>query len=700
MSGAGGDNKRELLARHGLEGYSALLETVDHYMYEDPALYRAILDDPPALQGQIKSWDLALTTGARSDYARGRGWNWWMAVRELVQNALDASEEAYGREGMNVDIFTDDIGLHVRNRGPRLPIVAWMFGGSTKQCWERGQFGEGLKMAAIYYAGIGRPLYIFNMNEVYKAIASPTSGVVYVLIGTAARAFEGTDAIVRDPDAIANVEMIRASIFTNIRSTALSEVVWNPPECPHPEPSFAIDVPDSLYVRDIYVNRISDITGRPERPSALGYNLWWVELDPNRTTVAAVRSQKWAQPLDWNVVLTWTPAVVRTLLNKLVKPVSPGTYRLSDEYYEGGIWLGGAPVTPEMIKAAGEWLRQHGIEAVTPPGPNVEGLRYLAHVRTLLLVPPGFLRLFPENMRLDHLYAERHVKNALEAPKMAIPESAMTLRQRGALNAVRGYYLFLASSAGAKAMPVPAVFLVMSGGLGRGTVGMCNNATHTVMIDVDVIESLPDLMGTAAHEFAHCMSATAHDVTSEFEANLTKVAGYTNEMYIYEGQNARLFLDASYKYGGGGRIVEYRRLSDWAYGVLDSIKPAMTGVLTAAGFLRDEQASVLNEFFGSFYLSLSGGLPSAAVMKIHYNPKWDSKPVITFFNTHIDPVVSLDIMPADWEPEAQAEAKHLMKNMGRSEYDLVVVLMYDPVRDEYRVMADTVDDYRRDVASG
>ena len=132
MSGAGGDSKRELLARHGLEGYSALLETVDHYMYEDPALYRAILDDPPALQGQIKSWDLALTTGARSDYARGRGWNWWMAVRELVQNALDASEEAYGREGMNVDIFTDDIGLHVRNRGPRLPIVAWMFGGSTK----------------------------------------------------------------------------------------------------------------------------------------------------------------------------------------------------------------------------------------------------------------------------------------------------------------------------------------------------------------------------------------------------------------------------------------------------------------------------------------------------------------------------------------------------------------------------------------
>ncbi|MFP3401871.1 MAG: hypothetical protein RXP91_06420 [Nitrososphaeria archaeon] len=699
MSGAGGDSKRELLARHGLERYSALLETMDHYMYEDPALYRAMLDDPPALQGQIKSWDLVLTTGARSDYARGRGWNWWMAVRELIQNALDASEETYGREGMHVDIFTDGIGLHIRNRGPRLPIVAWMFGGSTKQCWERGQFGEGLKMAAIYYAGIGRPLYIFNTSDVYKAIASPTSGVVYVLIGTAARAFEGTDAIVRDPEAIANVEMIRASIFTNISSTALSEVVWNPPECQHPEPSFAIDVPDSLYVRDIYVNRISNITGRPESPSLLGYNLWWVELDPNRTTVAATRSQEWAQSLEWNIVLTWTPAVVRILLDRLVEPISPGTYKLSDKYYEGSMWLGGTPVTPEMVKAAGEWLKQHGIEAVTPPGPNVEGLRYLAQVKSLLLVPTGFLPLFPENMKLEYLYAERHVKNALNAPKMAIPENAMTLRQRGALNAVKGYYMFLASAAGVKVMPVPAVFLVAPGGLGKGTLGMCNRADYTVMIDVDVTESLPELMGTAAHEFAHCMSATAHDVTSEFEANLTKVAGYTNKMYIEE-RDARLFMYASYKYGGGGRIMEYRNFSRWSQGIIDSIEPAMMGVLTAAGFSRSEQGAVLDEFFRSFYFELSGGLPSAMAVKIHYDPKLDSKPALISFDPYFGPVVSPDIMPADWEPRARAEAKRLMDIKNRLKYDLVMVLMYDPVRDEYRVMADTVDSYKRDVASG
>jgi len=703
MSGAGGDNKRELLARHGLENVkgATLLETVDHYMYDDPALYRAILSDPPALQGQIKSWDLAFYTGARSDYARGRGWNWWMAVRELVQNALDASEETYGRDEMHVDIFTDSLGLHVRNRGPRLPIMAWMFGGSTKQCWERGQFGEGLKMAAIYYAGIGYPLYIFNMNEVYKAIVSPTSGVVYVVVGTAARAFEGTDAIVMDPETMANVKMIHDSVFTNIYySSTLSEVVWNPPECKHPEPSFAVDAPDVLYVRDIYVNRISNITGHTERPSVLGYNLWWVELDPNRTTVAAERSQKWAQSLDWNVVLTWTPEVVRTLLDTLVKPVGPGTYQISDEYYESNIWLGGTQVTPEMIKAAGEWLEQHKIEAVTPPGPSVEGLRYLAQVRALLLVPTGFLRLFPENMRLDYLYTERHVKNAENAPKMAIPEDVMTLGQRGALNAVKGYYLFLTSAAGVKMMPVPAVFLVTPGGLGRGTIGMCDRANYAVMIDVEVIRNLADLMGTAAHEFSHCMSATAQDVTSEFEANLSKVAGYTSKMYINEGQNARLFLDASYKYGGGGKIMEYERFSDWSGSIIESITRAMTKVLTAAGFSKDGQDTVLNEFFESFYSQLPYGLLSAVAMKIHYDPKRDNRPVITVFNPHFDPVVSPDSMPADWEPKAQARAEHLMNIMGRFKYDLAVVLVYDPVHDEYRAMADTVDDYKRDVALG
>jgi len=699
MSGAGGDNKRELLARHGLENVkgATLLETVDHYMYDDPALYRAILSDPPALQGQIKSWDLAFYTGARSDYARGRGWNWWMAVRELVQNALDATEETYGREGMHAVIITDGLGLHIINSGPRLPIMAWMFGGSTKQCWERGQFGEGLKMAAIYYAGIGYPLYIFNANEVYKAIISPTSDVVYVVVGTAARAFDGTNAIVMDPETIANAKMIHDSVFTNVYySRALSEVRWNPQECQHPEPSFAVDAPDDLYVRDIYVNKISNIT---RRPGALGYNLWWVELDPNRTTVAAVRSQKWAQLLDWNVVLTWTPAVVRVLLDRLVAPVGPGTYQVLDRYYESHIGLDYAPVTKETVKAAGEWLKQHNIEAVAASGPSVESLRYLAGVNSLLLAPPGFLGLFPEEMHLDHLYAERYLKNALNAPKKAIPEGVMTLRQRGALNAVMGYYMYLVRMLYMKRMPV--VFLVPPRALGEGTDGMCNSTDHTVMIDVEVIGNLADLMGTAAHEFAHCMSATAHDVTSEFEANLTKVAGYTHRMYIDSRQDVLAFMDASYNYGGGGKIMEYRDFSNWWDSVRDSITRAMTEALTAAGFLGYAQNTVLNELLRDFQLGVySIRLPSVATVRIRYDPKRDVAPVIEDINRYYTPAAPLDSMPADWEPRAREFAARSMSNMGRPKYGLVVALVYDPVNDGYRVMADTINEYKADVAAG
>jgi hypothetical protein len=700
MSGAGGGDKRELLARHGLEG-ATWLETVDHYMYDDPALYRALLSDPLALHGRIKSWDLAFYTGARGDYARGRGWTWWMAVRELIQNALDASEEMYGRAKMYIDIFSDGHRLHIMNRGPRLPIMAWMFGGSTKQCWQRGQFGEGLKMAAIYYAGIGYPLYIFNMNEVYKAIVSPTSGVVYVVVGTAAQAFEGTDAIVIDPETMANANAIRNTVFTNIftsiYSSTFSEVTWNPSECQHPEPSFAFDMSDVLYVRDIYVNRISNITGHTERPSLLGYNLWWVELDPNRVTVAAERSQKWAQPLDWNIVLTWTPKIVQTLLSRLVVPTGPGMYQVSDKYYESSIWLGSAPVNNEMVEAAGEWLKQHGIEAVAEFGPQVEGLKYLAKVNTLLLMPRGFLPLFPKEMRLDYLYTERHVKNAENAPRMAIPEGSMTLGQRGAVNAVKGYYLYLMHMMFLKR--IPAVLLVPPGGLGEGVEGMCDRANYTVMIDASATTDLGNLMGVAAHEFSHCMSATADDVTSEFEANLTKVAGYTNKMYFGHGFEVRLFLDASYNYGGGGKIVDYGYFSDWQDGVMSSISKAMSGPLAAVG-LSQYSSVLLDRLLRSLSTDMSfHGLPSYIAVKVHYDPKRDTAPGIADIGESYAPIGSRDMMPSSWESDARSSAARAVSAMNRSKCDLVVVLMYDPLLDEYRLMADTINEYKADVAS-
>jgi len=685
MSGAGGDNKRELLARHGLEGYSALLETVDHYMYEDPALYRAILDDPPALQGQIKSWDLALTTGARSDYARGRGWNWWMAVRELVQNALDASEEAYGREGMNVDIFTDDIGLHVRNRGPRLPIVAWMFGGSTKQCWERGQFGEGLKMAAIYYAGIGRPLYIFNMNEVYKAIASPTSGVVYVLIGTAARAFEGTDAIVRDPDAIANVEMIRASIFTNIRSTALSEVVWNPPECPHPEPSFAIDVPDSLYVRDIYVNRISDITGRPERPSALGYNLWWVDLDANRTTVASQTQ------LAREVVKTWTPDALKFLLSRMINPlIKPGydnLYEIRPEYYESSLFVYESDLPGGAREAALQWLREYDIEAVAELGSNLEAEMYLSGVKSAIVVPSGLMALFPKEVQMQAIIVDKFMSSTTEAK--VIPENLLTVKQRGALNAIRGYYQYLANRFHSN---VPVVGLVPHGALGEGVSGACQARLREVEIDEEVAtkRSFSDLMAVAGHEFSHCLAEEATDVTAAFERNLTRTIGYTNEMYMYD-EYARIFFSVAYRLGGGGSL-ESPNMERWWRNIVNDlfadIDRQLRRVRAPPDGIKVISAAIHRELEPR--LDGQGG---AYTIEVFFNPHlayevYTRAYVMEAHDAYVDTDMPLD----EWRATARERARKSLEGR-RMDYEFYMVYVFDPAQDRYVLMADTIDQY-------
>jgi hypothetical protein len=129
----------EALSFHGLSREVAsaeLIRWLESIRLENPELYRLLITDPPHMKRVmgIRIWDFAFSSGMTTDYPVRRGWNDFMAVRELVQNALDIEERLYGYEGIVTRVWVDDLGLHVADRGPGITYDAFKLGGSDKAC--------------------------------------------------------------------------------------------------------------------------------------------------------------------------------------------------------------------------------------------------------------------------------------------------------------------------------------------------------------------------------------------------------------------------------------------------------------------------------------------------------------------------------------------------------------------------------------
>jgi len=674
----------EIYTRHGMDAATAAAEGIrwiDSIRLESPGLYMEMISDLPQFAQLVKSWDLVRPMGSYTSYAVTRRWNWWMAARELIQNALDVTEEQYGRSGMHADVFVDQLGLHVRNRGPKLPQSAWGFGGTTKECWERGAFGEGLKMAAIYYASVHAPMYVFTWNEVYKAVVSPT-GAVFIVIGTAAHEFQGVDAVVTDPETIGNVNMLAAAQFSSIPSSEiLGYGTWAGPNCDVREPSYAIKTKDVLYVRDIYVNTMKNITGRP---SALGYNLWWVDLDANRTNVAS------QMQLEGEVVRTWTPDVLKFLLSRMIAPLpKPGfdnLYQIRPDYYESTLYVYERDLPEGAHEAALQWLKEYDIDAVAELGSNLDADLYLSRAKSAIVVPSGLMTLFPKEVQMTVIIVDKFMSSTMEAK--VIPEDLLTVKQRGALNAIRGYYQYLASRFHSD---VPMVGLTPHRALGEGVSGACQARLREVEIDEEVATKRPfsDLMAVAGHEFSHCLAEEAADVTAMFERNLTQTIGYTNEMYLYD-EYARIFFLVASKLGGGGTITK-GDMEHWWKNIINDffadidrqlgrVKVSPDGIKTMSATIHGELEPRLNGQYGAY------------TIEVFFNPRQPTYYIRTYVMTAIDAYVNTNTSLDKWRAAAREQARKMLEGREK-DYRFFMIYVFDPAQDRYVLMADTIDEY-------
>lgn len=205
-------------------------------------------------------------------------WGAWEAVRDLVQNALDETED--------FQLYRRDSTLYVGDQGAGFGIRAFLLGQPRpKPDWQRGRYGEGMKLAIISFLRAGNPVSFETVGLegaatfVTRRIAGEEVTTLAFLIRPGGRS-SGTLFKVRNytgdlyelrftkkllaPIArVPSAKLVRPIQRYNAIYAGSTKLPWL--EGPTP--------PGWIYIRDIYMG---------DRATELTYNFWDVELAPDR----------------------------------------------------------------------------------------------------------------------------------------------------------------------------------------------------------------------------------------------------------------------------------------------------------------------------------------------------------------------------------------------------------------------------------
>ena len=545
----------EALAFHGLTRTTMsaeMIRWVDSVRLESPELHRAILYDPPHVKREmgIRIWDFVLSTGMTTDYPVRRGWNDFMGVREFVQNALDVEERIFSYEGIEVGVWVDTLGLHISDRGPGITYEAFRLGGSDKQCFERGFYGEGLKVGLAHFVNRGCPVYVFNRKgQVFKAFISPGTNLVLIAIGRA-KPVAGTEVIIyglpeRSPE-WADVSYVRRIIFKewlkqDPKLYILTTNWWLTDACPFKKrPNFIVSHLDEnvnvdfLWVRDISVNKISKITGYP---SIFGYNLWWVELEPNRITVSSMPE------LGRQVAEAFDGKSVRKLLDKIIAngKVKEGIFEtMSVDWWSS---------SDEAKNEAAAWVKEKGY-GYTDNERAVDWALYLG-VKPLI-VTSNIKHLFSKAQTLEDVIMAKGLNRITTAEENAVNLESLSLMERCNLRAAEVILENIHVGIMGREKLAPSVVVtdkMDASGIVSG---------EKIYVLRSSLYSTEETVETVLHEYAHYYGkltyGSARDVSEAFERAL----GYIASQVAFITDQARAAFYRARNGVWGAKNLEWR----------------------------------------------------------------------------------------------------------------------------------------------
>lgn len=248
------------------------------------------LEEPRDIASKIISYDALFALGLSKDYVEKREFNLFISVRELIQNALDEEELMSGEP--RIQFEQDAQGTWIADTGRGLKLESLRMGESNKECWMRGYYGEGLKLAASYMALNHFPVYIFTMDKIFKFVVLPQDTKnpgIFMLIGRSREEVDGTKILLYGYNPKPEfIERIVRFWNRDLKNKLVAEVKYASKDCPKDMSSSMFDFPNLLYIRNMYVGEMSQVA---KRKSLLSYDLWWVRLDVSRKLLTQTTPQ-------------------------------------------------------------------------------------------------------------------------------------------------------------------------------------------------------------------------------------------------------------------------------------------------------------------------------------------------------------------------------------------------------------------------
>ncbi len=239
------------------------------------------LDEPPELVTKIAGYDALFSTGLSKDYVDKREFSLFISIRELLQNALDEEERTNGRPDVRIE--QDMHGTWIADSGRGITVEALRIGGSDKECWMRGYYGEGLKLAASYLTLNQVPVYLFTGKMVFRFIALPRDASnpgIFILLGRCKEAIKGTKILLSGYKADRGfLEKIVRFWNKDLTTKLIVEERFSSEDCSWEMPSAIFDFPNQLYIRNMYAGEMSEVS---KRKSLFSYDLWWFRFDVSR----------------------------------------------------------------------------------------------------------------------------------------------------------------------------------------------------------------------------------------------------------------------------------------------------------------------------------------------------------------------------------------------------------------------------------
>ncbi len=226
-----------------------------------------------------------LPLGFSPEYVLRRDFSHMIAMREFIQNALDETELISGKP--SAQTRQDGSTLWIEDNGRGITLDAFRMGGVTKESWMRGYYGEGLKLAATHLVAHQIPVTLFARHDAYHLVLSPETrqGTFFVVLGKTKTPVEGTKIRIKSSP-LNRIDLLPLVRFWNplLEGTTIAEEHYEDQPGSPEKPSCIFDYPNELYVRNMYVGKMSKVA---KRDALLSYDLWWFRLDVTRTLQTA-----------------------------------------------------------------------------------------------------------------------------------------------------------------------------------------------------------------------------------------------------------------------------------------------------------------------------------------------------------------------------------------------------------------------------